>query len=158
MANALHNLSARKKKKRKTVVVLKHTLRLSPLTLTSLWIVFSLSTLYFKLNFLCEFFWGSVFWFLDANADWYMLKQLKNSQKRFTFRIKRGQAFFILSCFAFIAAPALPTCVLTFTPPQNFHATREEILYAEKPIRSKNNFRAGSYLEGLRWMEGLMGD
>ena len=62
MANALHNLNARKKK-RKTVVVLKHTLRLSRLTLTSLWIVFSLSTLYFKLNFLCEFFW--VFFFVS---------------------------------------------------------------------------------------------
>ena len=41
-------------------------------TITSLWVVFSLSTLYFKLNFLCKS--SDDFLFLDGNADWYMLK------------------------------------------------------------------------------------
>ena len=36
-------------------------------TITSLWVVFSLSTLYFKLNFLCESF--DRFLFLDAHAN-----------------------------------------------------------------------------------------
>ena len=54
MLHALHDLRAKKQKKKKTVVVLRHTLRRSSFKLTSLWVVFSLSTLYFKLNFLCE--------------------------------------------------------------------------------------------------------
>ena len=44
--HALHNLAKRKKKK--TIVVLKNILRWSRFTLTSLWAVLSLSTLYFK--------------------------------------------------------------------------------------------------------------
>ena len=40
---------------------------------------------------------------------------------------------------------AVPTCFCTFIPPRNFHATREEILSAGKPVRSKNNFRRINY-------------
>ena len=53
--------------KRKTVVVLRHSLRRSRFTRTSLSAVFSLSTLYFKLNFLCESF--DRFLFLDAHVN-----------------------------------------------------------------------------------------
>ena len=59
--HALHNLRARK-----TVDVVKHTLRQSRFTLSQA-LVFSLSALYFKLNFLCES--SDDFLFLDANAD-----------------------------------------------------------------------------------------
>ena len=34
-----------------------------------------------------------------------------------------------------------PLAFCFFTPPRDFHATREEILSAEKSVRSKNNFR-----------------
>ena len=75
-----------KRKERKTIVVLKHTLKWLCFTLTNLWVVFSLSTLFLKLNFLCEC--SDDFLFLDANASWYMLKLKKrNSQKRFSFPI-----------------------------------------------------------------------
>ena len=63
--HALHNLRARKKNS-ETVVVVKHTLRQSRFTLSQA-LVFSLSALYFKLNFLCES--SDDFLFLDANAD-----------------------------------------------------------------------------------------
>ena len=42
-----------------------------PVTL-HLWVVFSLSTLSFKRNFLCES--SDDFLFVYANADWYMIK------------------------------------------------------------------------------------
>ena len=55
------------------------------------------------------------------------------------------------SLFSFVShSSQLPHCrhVLQFSPPRNFHATREEILYAGKPVRSKIT------LAGLRWLLG----
>ena len=97
--HALHNLRARK-----TVDVVKHTLRQSRFTLSQA-LVFSLSALYFKLNFLCES--SDDFLFLDANADWYMLKSKWNSQKTILHQER------INPCFAFIQLPhsrGIPTC------------------------------------------------
>ena len=119
--HAPHNLSARKKKKRK------------PLLFWSiLWgyhashsrAYESCLACQLKLNFLCEF--SDVFFFCFSTpmpiGTCSIIKK-KNSQKRFQFRIKRWYAFFILSSFGFIAAPALPTCFPNSTPPRNFHAT-----------------------------------
>ena len=95
-----------------------------------LWVVFSLSTLCFILNFLCES--SDDFLFLDANADWYMLKLKQKT-------LKNDSHFPFLSCFAFIATPTLPKCFCTFTHKASM----------QSPKPSKNNFR------GITWVEAL---
>ena len=134
------------KKNSETVVVVKHTLRQSRFTLSQA-LVFSLSALYFKLNFLCES--SDDFLFLDANADWYMLKSKWNSQKTILHQER------INPCFAFIQLPhsrGIPTCFgMHFRSPTNIHATREEILSAGKPMRCKNNFRGITMGRGPIW-------
>ena len=65
--HALHNLGVKKKKGKNRCCFEAHSKAVTFHTITSLWVVFSLSTLYFKLNFLCESF--DRFLFLDAHAN-----------------------------------------------------------------------------------------
>ena len=125
------------KKNSEIVVVVKHTLRQSRFTLSQA-LVFSLSALYFKLNFLCES--SDDFLFLDANADWYMLKSKWNSQKTILHQDNSRTT---------VGSRRVLAC--TFAPPRNVHATREEILSAGKPMRSKNNFRGITMGRGPIW-------
>ena len=78
--HVLHNLGVKKKKKENRCCFEAHSKAVTFHTITSLWNVFSLSTLYFKLNFLCESF--DCFLFLDAHANFDTCSNKgKNSQK-----------------------------------------------------------------------------
>ena len=89
--HVLHNLGVKKKKKENHCCFEAHSKAVTFYTITSLWNVFSLSTLYFKLNFLCESFDRFLFLNVHANFDTCWNKE-KNSQKRLSFRFKRGQS------------------------------------------------------------------
>ena len=81
---SMHRITLRKRKKMKTVVVLKHTLRpqrWSRFTLTSLWVMFSMSTPYFKLNF-----WP----FSVSPCSCRLNDTCSNKEKTLSFPIKRG--------------------------------------------------------------------
>ena len=78
--HALHNLGVKKKKKENRCCFEAHSKAVTFHTITSLWNVFSLSTLYFKLNFLCESFDRFLFLNAHTNFDTCWNKE-KNSQK-----------------------------------------------------------------------------
>ena len=71
---------------------------------------------------------------IDSCSNIY-LKSLKN-YSHFTLREDKPSLSSLVS-----HSSHLPYSRHVFTPPRNFHATREEILSAGKPVRSKNNFR-----------------
>ena len=77
--HALHNLGVKKKKGKNRCCFEAHTKAVTFHTITSLWVVFSLSTLYFKLNFLCESF--DRFLFLDAHANFDTCSNKKKTLK-----------------------------------------------------------------------------
>ena len=78
--HVLHNLGVKKKKKENRCCFEADSKAVTFHTITSLWNVFSLSTLYFKLNFLCESFDRFLFLNVHANFDTCWNKE-KNSQK-----------------------------------------------------------------------------
>ena len=123
--HVLHNLGV-KKKKRKTVVVLKHTLRRSRFTLsraygTCLACQHFIPNLISFVNLLTVFCFSMLMpTLIHAEVK---KKTLKND---YHFALREDN-------------PRTPD--MLFITPRNFHATREEILSAGKPIRSKNNFR-----------------
>ena len=124
--HVLHNLGVKKKKKENRCCFEAHSKAVTFHTITSLWNVFSLSTLYFKLNFLCESFDPFLFLNAHANFDTCWNKEKKTLKNDYHVGLREDN-------------PRTPD--MLFITPRNFHATREEILSAGKPIRSKNNFR-----------------
>ena len=135
--HALHNLGVKKKKGKNRCCFEAHSKAVTFHTITSLWVVFSLSTLYFKLNFLCESF--DRFLFLDAHSSFDTCSNNKRLLKT------------IITSLQERINLALPTCFCNSITRRNFHATRREILSSGKPIRSKNNFRGITMVRGPIW-------
>ena len=106
-------------------------------TITSLWNVFSLSTLYFKLNFLCESF--DRFLFLDAHANFDTCSNKKKTLKNdYHFALREDKS-------------RTPAFLCNSITPRDFHAKRKKISSSGKPIRSKNNIRGITMVRGPIW-------
>ena len=145
-----HNLRA-KERKRNTVFVLKHTLRRSRFTLPSLWVVFSLSKLSFKLHFFANLL--AIFYFsmpipIDICSNNLKKKTLKNDS-HFALREDRPSLFSLVSHSSQL--------------PHSPHASALSLLLEASTQRARKHYpRDNRYVlkitfEGLRWVEGLCG-
>ena len=133
--HALHNLGVKKKKGKHRCCFEAHSKAVTFHTITSLWVVFSLSTLYFKLNFLCESF--DRFLFLDAHANFDTCPNKKKTLKNdYHFASREGKS-------------RTPDMLLLL------HETSTQ--RAGKYYPRENRFVPKITLEGLQWLEGLYG-
>ena len=127
-----------KRKKGKTVVVLKHTLRRSRFTLSRA----------YGSCLACQHFISNLISFgnlLIVFCFSMLMPTLIHAQ------IKKRLLKTIITSLQERINLALPTCFCNSITPRNFHATRKEILSSGKPIRSKNNFRGITMVRGPIW-------
>ena len=127
-----------KRKKGKTVVVLKHTLRRSRFTLSRA----------YGTCLACQHFISNLISFVNLLIVFcfsMLMPTLIHAQ------IKKRLLKTIITSLQERINLALPTCYCNSITPRNFHATRREISSSGKPIRSKNNFRGITMVRGPIW-------
>ena len=135
--HALYNLGV-KKKKGKTVLVLKHTLRRSRFTPSRA----------YGSCLACQHFLSNLISFVNLFIVFcfsMLMPTVIHTQ------IKKRLLRTIMTSLQERINLALPTCFCNSITPRNFHATRKEILSSGKPIRSKNNFRGITMVRGSIW-------